>query len=243
MRKGGDKRPMGQLRVAAHHQLLTRPWEPLPAEVAAARWHLTLRADLADLGTLTNPPADQPPPDADGLDDATHADGMDDAIGADGVDGVDGADGADGADGVDGSTGVADPPDTTLDGAAAGSGVGAIGGLPVSPVAVAELLARYDALIATGPRGRVEGGEVWFEILDATGRLRALTSPAEARAALRRVTGLGPPPRIADYEPNAAQPATGTAGSPAAHDQPSTSTSTTPSPTTITTPPPADRPA
>jgi hypothetical protein len=205
MRKGGDKRPMGQLRVAAHHQLLTRPWEPLPAEVAAARWHLTLRADLADLddlGTLTNPPADQPPPDADGLDDATHADGMDDAIGADGVDGVDGADGADG---VDGSTGVADPPDTTLDGAAAGSGVGAIGGLPVSPVAVAELLARYDALIATGPRGRVEGGEVWFEILDATGRLRALTSPAEARAALRRGTGLGPPPRITDYEPNAAQ--------------------------------------
>ncbi|MFC7572121.1 DUF222 domain-containing protein [Klenkia terrae] len=65
MRKGGDNRPLGQLRVAAHHQLLTRPWEPLPAEVTAARWHLTLRADLADLddlGPLTNPPADQPRP-------------------------------------------------------------------------------------------------------------------------------------------------------------------------------------
>jgi hypothetical protein len=180
MRKGGDKRPMGQLRVAAHHQLVTRPWEPLPAEVAAARWHLTLRADLDDLGPLTNPPTDQPPTDADDVDEATDADGVDDAIDT-------------------------DRPDTTLDGAAAGSGVGAIGGLPVSPVAVAELLARYDALLAVGARGRVQGGDVWFEILDATGRLRAITSPAEARAALRRGTGLGPPPRIADYEPNAAQ--------------------------------------
>jgi hypothetical protein len=180
MRKGGDERAMGQLRVAAHHQLVTRPWEPLPAEVAAARWHLTLRADLDDLGPLTNPPTDQPPTDADDVDEATDADGVDDAIDT-------------------------DRPDTTLDGAAAGSGVGAIGGLPVSPVAVAELLARYDALLAVGARGRVQGGDVWFEILDATGRLRAITSPAEARAALRRGTGLGPPPRIADYEPNAAQ--------------------------------------
>ena len=46
---------------------------------------------------------------------------------------------------------------------------------------------------------------MWFEILDATGRLRALTSPAEARAALRRGTGLGAPPAIGGYDPSAAQ--------------------------------------
>ncbi|SSC26054.1 HNH nuclease, partial [Klenkia terrae] len=174
---------------------------------------------LDDLGPLTNPPADQPPPDADGVDEATDADDVDDGV-DDGVDeatdavgvegatdavGVDGVDGEIDAVGVNGAAGVADTPVATLDGAAAGSGVGAIGGLPVSPVAVAELLARYDALLASGARGRVQGGDVWFEILDTTGRLRALTSPAEARAALRRGTGLGPPPRIADYEPNAAQ--------------------------------------
>jgi hypothetical protein len=110
-----------------------------------------------------------------------------------------------GADGAGDPIGVAEAPDTTRDAVAAGCGVGAVGGLAVSPVAVAELLARDDALMATGPRGRVDGGEVWFEVLDATGRLRALTSPAEARAAVRRGTGLGPPPRIEDYEPNAAQ--------------------------------------
>ncbi len=68
MRKGGDERPLGQLRVAAHHQLLTRPWEVLPAEVTAARWHLRMQVDLADLddlGPLTNPPADQLPSDTD----------------------------------------------------------------------------------------------------------------------------------------------------------------------------------
>jgi hypothetical protein len=87
----------------------------------------------------------------------------------------------------------------------AGSGVGAIGEWAVSPVAVAELLARYEALLVTGTTGPVAGGGVWFEIVDATGRLRALTTPAEARAAVRRGTGLGPPPAVDRYTPSPAQ--------------------------------------
>jgi hypothetical protein len=79
----------------------------------------------------------------------------------------------------------------------------------VSPVAVVELLARVDALIRTSPAGRADGGraegDVWLEIVDSTDRLRALTTLTGARAALRRSTGLGPPPAVGRYEPSAEQ--------------------------------------
>ncbi len=52
MRKAGDRRPIGQLRVEAHKQLVTRPWEALPDDVARARWQLRMRVDLADLDDL-----------------------------------------------------------------------------------------------------------------------------------------------------------------------------------------------
>ena len=240
MRKGGDQRPLGQLRVAAHHQLLTRPWETLPAEVAAARWHLRVQVDLADLDDLgpvgalgasapasgdaqANPPEDpatnpetgtrpqrEPAPAAptDGAEPEDEEDlppspapaPADRACPPSTPGSAAHPDRSSAADGDGNGVHYLAPAGTGV-----GSGVGAIGGLPVSPVAVAELLARYDALMATGPGGRVEGGDVWFEILDATGRLRALTSPAEARAALRRGTGLGPPPVVEGYVPSAAQ--------------------------------------
>ncbi len=240
MRKGGDQRPLGQLRVAAHHQLLTRPWETLPAEVAAARWHLRVQVDLADLDDLgpvgalgasapasgdaqANPPEDpatnpetgtrpqrEPAPAAptDGAEPEDEEDlppspapaPADRACPPSTPGSAAHPDRSSSADGDGNGVHYLAPAGTGV-----GSGVGAIGGLPVSPVAVAELLARYDALMATGPGGRVEGGDVWFEILDATGRLRALTSPAEARAALRRGTGLGPPPVVEGYVPSAAQ--------------------------------------
>ncbi|SDN96108.1 hypothetical protein SAMN05660199_00968, partial [Klenkia soli] len=152
-------------------------------EVAAARWSLRMRVDLADLdhfGPLANPPSDPTtavaPTENPPADDSSHVLPMpDDAAQIDGT----------------GLTG--------------GSGIGSIGGLTVSPVAVAELLARYEALLVTAPRGRVDGGQVWFEIVDATGRLRALTSPAQARAALRRGSGLGPPAAVDRYSPSAEQ--------------------------------------
>ncbi|WP_162245205.1 HNH endonuclease signature motif containing protein [Geodermatophilus sp. Leaf369] len=139
MRRGGDHRPIGQLRVEALKQLLTRPWETLPEEVARTCWDLRLRVDLADLDDRGPGP---------------------------------------------------------------GTGVGAMGRLPVGPAAVAELLAGFDALVPTGPAG---GGSVWFEVVDGSGRLRAISSPAEARAAVRRGRGLGPPPAVDGYEPSAAQ--------------------------------------
>ncbi|QNG35219.1 DUF222 domain-containing protein [Geodermatophilaceae bacterium NBWT11] len=149
MRRGGDHRPIGQLRVEALKQLLTRPWETLPEEVARTCWDLRLRVDLADLDDC-GPMTDQ------------------------------------GEDAVSGP----------------GTGVGAVGRLSVGPAAVAELLARFDALAPASPTG---GGAVWFEVVDSSGRLRAISSSAEARAALRRGRGLGPPPAVDGYEPSAAQ--------------------------------------
>ncbi|WP_455428484.1 DUF222 domain-containing protein [Klenkia terrae] len=55
MRKAGDRRPIGQLRVDAHRQLVLRPWEALPDDVARARWQLAMRVELADLDGLGHP--------------------------------------------------------------------------------------------------------------------------------------------------------------------------------------------
>jgi hypothetical protein len=210
MRKAGDRRPVGQLRVEALKQLLTRPWETVPDEVARACWHLRLQVDLADLdglGPVLNdggspgasaapaPGAEEGscpsvPPLAD--DDRSRHD-LDDGTGSGGS--ADGA-GPGGAHGVGG-------PGLALPGR--GSGVGSVGRLPVTPVAVAEILARFGALTSAGPTGRVDGGEVWFEVVDGTGRLRAVASAAELRAAVRRGGGLGPPPPVDRYAPSAAQ--------------------------------------
>jgi hypothetical protein len=253
MRKAGDRRPIGQLRVDAHRQLVLRPWEALPDDVARARWQLAMRVELADLdglGSLGAPPRSAAPTPDDGASQGGLPTSTASEPGTDnrpapagstsstprrpGQDGPEGQGEHGGQDEHEHSEhehehehsehkqgehehehsehsehkqGEHEHEQEDEHGheRGAGSGVGQIGGLPVSPVAVAELLARYDALLASGARGRVQGGDVWFEIVDATGRLRALSSPAEARAAVRRGTGLGPPPRIADYEPNAAQ--------------------------------------
>ncbi|MEI4279213.1 hypothetical protein [Klenkia terrae] len=224
MRKAGDRRPIGQLRVDAHRQLVLRPWEALPDDVARARWQLAMRVELADLDGLGSlgsiPRSAAPTADGEGSQDGPPI-GTAPEPGTDNHNGRPAPTGStsstprrsgDGRDGQREHGGQDEHEHSEHERSehehseqGAGSGVGEIGGLSVSPVAVAELLARFDALLASGARGRVQGGDVWFEILDATGRLRALTSPAEARAALRRGTGLGPPPRIADYEPNAAQ--------------------------------------
>lgn len=176
MRKGGDRRPVGQLRTAALGQLLTRPWETVPDEVARACWQLRLHVDLADLDDL-GPVLD----DLGGSHDASAASAPDDEE----------ADRSHNT-GVQGGSG-------------GGSGVGAVGRLPVSPVAVAEILARFGALTGGPPSGRVADGAVWFEVVDSTGRLRAIASAAELRAALRRGRGLGPPSVVDRYVPSAEQ--------------------------------------
>ncbi|SSC26105.1 HNH nuclease, partial [Klenkia terrae] len=225
-----------QLRVDAHRQLVLRPWEALPDDVARARWQLAMRVELADLdglGSLGAPPGSAAPTAGGGSQGGPHVDTASEP-GTDGRNDRPAPAGSTssrprraGHDGPEGPEGqgehdkqheheLSEHEHEQDDGhghghghgeheRGAGSGVGEIGGLPVSPVAVAELLARYDALLASGARGRVRGGDVWFEIVDATGRLRALITPADARAALRRGTGLGPPPAIDNYVPTAAQ--------------------------------------
>ncbi|SFD58245.1 HNH endonuclease signature motif containing protein [Klenkia taihuensis] len=158
MHKAGDRRPIGQLRVDALKQLLTRPWDSVPDEVARACWHLRLQVDLADLDDLGPVPDD-----------------------------------------------LGSSSDSSPAPAPTGSRVGSVGRLPVTPVAVAEVLARFGALTSAGPIARVDGGEVWFEVVDGTGRLRAVASAAELRAAVRRGGGLGPPPPVDRYAPSAAQ--------------------------------------
>ena len=134
-------------------------------------------ADLDDLGQLINPPGDQlqsdaeagslrtgparPPADGGGRGDDRpgRARGDGDPSGCRGACGdIHDADAMGEATDLDHTTDAGSADDglggteasfTTQDRAAAGSGVGAIGGLPVAPVAVAELLARYDALSAT----------------------------------------------------------------------------------------------
>ncbi|KQS65865.1 HNH endonuclease signature motif containing protein [Modestobacter sp. Leaf380] len=180
MRKGGDRRPIGQLRVDALRQLLTRPWETLPEDVARASWQLRLRVDLADLH--------------DHRDD--HPDHLAPVLTAGAAAPVGPAPCAAGAE--------------ALDAVAAGRGprtpgTASIGGLSVGPVAVAELLARSGALAGHRTGGRVDGGQVWFEVVDSAGRLRAVASPSEARSAHRRGAGLGPPPEVQGYVPIAAQ--------------------------------------
>lgn len=202
MRKGGDRRPVGQLRVEALKQLLTRPWETVPDEVARACWHLRLQVDLADLDDL-GPVLDDVAPALDDL-----------GPEQDDLGGTHDAPAAPAPGAREGGCPPAPPPaghgrtrhrqdDDVARGG--GCGVGSVGRLPVTPVAVAEILARFEALMTAGPAGRVGGGEVWFEVVDRTGRLRAVASVAELRAAVRRGGGLGPPPPVDRYAPSAAQ--------------------------------------
>ncbi|MCO7221495.1 HNH endonuclease signature motif containing protein [Klenkia sp. PcliD-1-E] len=243
MRKGGDRRPVGRLRIAALKQLLTRPWESVPEEVARACWQLRLRVDLADLDDLgpvldhlgvpphaaTAPttstddadpgvPPNQDdgggvlgatgPSDVTGWSDSTSASeatGPSDATGP--FDGTSPSDATGSLDSTSASTATGLPDATATAGAACapggrGTGVGFVGPLPVTPVAVAEILARFGALTGSGRTG---GGAVWFEVVDAGGRLRAIASAAELRAAVRRGRGLGPPPPVDRYTPSAAQ--------------------------------------
>ncbi len=223
MRKGGDRRPVGQLRTAALGQLLTRPWETVPDEVARACWQLRLHVDLADLDDLgpvlngLGTPSDDataPPTRADDADPGTPTDGDHDATATEA--GEDPGRGSDhgaglGATGPSSATGPSDATDlsgstgasrTADESGGRGTGLGYVGQLPVTPVAVAEILARHGALLGSG---QPAGGDVWFEVVDASGRLRAIASAAELRAAVRRGRGLGPPPPVDRYEPSAEQ--------------------------------------
>lgn len=223
MRKGGDRRPVGQLRTAALGQLLTRPWESVPDEVARACWQLRLHVDLADLDDLgpvlngLGTPSDDataPPTRADDADPGTPTDGDHDATATEA--GEDPGRGSDhgaglGATGPSSATGPSDATDlsgstgasrTADEPGGRGTGLGYVGQLPVTPVAVAEILARHGALLGSG---QPAGGDVWFEVVDASGRLRAIASAAELRAAVRRGRGLGPPPPVDRYEPSAEQ--------------------------------------
>jgi len=269
MRKAGDRRPVGQLRIEALKQLLTRPWDSVPDEVARACWQLRLRVDLADLDDLGpvladldgddaaprdlrdgGHPAAASTPDHDGTAPEHRADpdsrissagAAVPAAAADGTPGAGSATGsaaaaapaaaADGRPGAEGGTGSAGAPgagDGVVGrpgggrgtgsagvpgagdgvgrrGGVRGSGSGSIGRVPVTPAAVAEILARSEALLGTEPAGRRAGGDVWFEVVDRRGRLQALASVAELRAAVRRGGGLGPPPPVDRYTPSAEQ--------------------------------------
>ncbi|MEI4273344.1 hypothetical protein TEK04_16610 [Klenkia sp. LSe6-5] len=82
-----------------------------------------------------------------------------------------------------------------------GSQVGDVGGMPVSPAAVRELLRRIDALGLTHPIG----GHLAFTITGGRGRLLAVATPEELEAAARTGQGLSPPPATPGYRPTAAQ--------------------------------------
>jgi hypothetical protein len=82
-----------------------------------------------------------------------------------------------------------------------GSQVGTVGGLPVSPAAVRELLRRMDALGLTHPAG----GHLAFTITGPDRRLLAVATPDELEAAARSGSGIGPPPAATAYRPTAAQ--------------------------------------
>ncbi|SDF69918.1 HNH endonuclease signature motif containing protein [Klenkia brasiliensis] len=176
----GDDRPAGQIRTALVVTLLTRPWEALDPAIA----HLTINADLAD---LLVPGIGDLLADADA--EATTADA--DPSPTDEGTGVPG--GGDDGTPAPGARQGADVP--------GGAQVGDVGGLPVSPAAVRELLRRIDALGLTHP----DGGELAFTVTGEHGRLLAVATPEELLAAARAGRGVGPPPPAAGYAPTAAQ--------------------------------------
>ncbi|MCM3523369.1 hypothetical protein, partial [Curtobacterium sp. P97] len=148
--------PIGVLRTAAHHQLITRPWQALPDDVAAARWNLHLRADLTDLdhhGPLLDPASTAQPDPHTAADPAHDPEAVSDAD-VDVAAKVDEVTETEAEVGIRTSPGnhprgrhldAPDDPDDRGGCTVRGSEVGFVGGLPVSPVAVAELLARFDA--------------------------------------------------------------------------------------------------
>ncbi len=177
----GDTRPAGEIRTGLVVTLLTRPWEKLDPAIA----HLTINADLADLlvpgigDLLADAEARAAEPEtARAGDEAQHADPST-------------AD--DGTRVPEGGQGTGAP--------SGGAQVGDVGGLPVSPAAVRELLRRIDALGLTHP----DGGELAFTITGEHGRLLAVATPEELLAAARAGRGVGPPPPTAGYTPTAAQ--------------------------------------
>jgi len=90
--------------------------------------------------------------------------------------------------------------DRARDAAAVTGGAGDVGGQPVTPAAVRELLRLVDALGLVDPAA----GDLAISLIDR-GRLLAVASPAELLAAARNGTGLAPPPPTSRYTPTAAQ--------------------------------------
>ncbi len=189
----GDDRPAGQIRTALVVTLLTRPWEKLDPAIA----HLTINADLAD---LLVPGIGDLLAEARATEAATEPEAARAGDGAQDADAPPADDGTRVPGGGDERTRVPDGGQGT--GAPSGSAqVGDVGGLPVSPAAVRELLRRIDALGLTHP----DGGELAFTITGEHGRLLAVATPEELLAAARAGRGLGPPPPTAGYTPTAAQ--------------------------------------
>jgi len=195
----GDTRPAGEIRTGLVVTLLTRPWEALDPAIA----HLTINADLADLlvpgiGDLladaevrvtgTTTAAATEPEAAPARDQAQDADP---SQAEDGTRVPGGGD--EGTRASEGGQGTGVP--------GGGAQVGDVGGLPVSPAAVRELLRRIDALGLTHP----DGGELAFTITGDHGRLLAVATPEELLAAARAGRGVGPPPPASGYTPTAAQ--------------------------------------
>ncbi len=175
LKADGDQRPLGALRVAVMDALLTRPWERPDPAVA----HVTITADLRDLidpDQLTALrdliTADEPATEAPDPCAQDRA-AQDRAAQASRISEAEGHS----------SGGVAD-----------------VGGSPVTPAAVRELLRWVDALGLVDPAV----GDLALTITDR-GRTLAVASPAELQAAARTGTGLGPPPATVTYTPTAAQ--------------------------------------
>jgi hypothetical protein len=190
LRADGDTRPAGEIRAGLVVTLLTRPWEALDPAIA----HLTINADLADLLV---------PGIGDLLADAEARAAETTAVTATEPEAAPARDEAQDADPslADDGTGVPGGGDEGTRAPSGGAQVGDVGGLPVSPAAVRELLRRIDALGLTHP----DGGELAFTVTGEHGRLLAVATPEELLAAARAGRGVGPPPPVAGYTPTAAQ--------------------------------------
>jgi hypothetical protein len=140
LKAAGDERPVGQLRSAVLHGLVTRSWEERPGVTA----HVEVVAAL----------------------------------------------------------------DTLESGAAGAPGAGRepvlVDGEPVTAELARELLERIDALCPGGLQAPTDG-TLTIAVTDSDGRLVAAVTRRELETAVRRGTGLGPPPAVDRYGPSAAQ--------------------------------------
>jgi hypothetical protein len=203
LKADGDERPIGQVRISVILALIMRPWEARDPAVA----HVTVNADLADLllpdleHLIPDGPTDDELLEDDTADEATDDEASPATPTAGDGDGDGDGDGGAGRDGRPAAEGTGLPGSRGTGLPSGGAQVGDIGGLPVSPAEVEELLRRIDALGLTHP----VGGHLAITVTGPHRQLLSVVTPEEIEAAGKADRGLGPPPATHAYRPTAAQ--------------------------------------